>query len=59
MKKEQGWTVRLERRPHRDAVRRLRKAYELLWQMPRSGAPSAASDSPIERTKLLVQEVQK
>ena len=33
MRNEQARKVRLERRPHRDAVRRLRKAYGLLWRL--------------------------
>ena len=59
MKSEQPWTVRLERQPHRDAVRRLRQAYALLWQMARSTATPAAADEPMERTTSVVQEVQK
>lgn len=58
MKSDRPWTVRLERQPHRDAVRRLRQAYTLLWQMARLTTTSAASDEPMERTTPVVQEVQ-
>ncbi|HIE48094.1 TPA: hypothetical protein EYP84_04300 [Candidatus Bipolaricaulota bacterium] len=59
MKSDQQWTVHLERQPHRDAVRRLRKAYGLLWRMPLSTSTTAASHEQVEKTKPVVQEVQK
>jgi len=57
MKSERPWTIRLERQAHRDAVRRLRQAYALLWQMPRPSARPATWDKPVKKTELTVQEV--
>jgi len=59
MKSDQPWTVRLERQPHRDAVRRLRKAYGLLWRMSLSTFITAASHEQVGKTQPVVQEVQK
>jgi hypothetical protein len=44
MKSDQQWFVRVERRPHRDAVRRLRKAYGLLWPLS-NVTPSSTKSS--------------
>jgi hypothetical protein len=43
MRNEQQWSIRIERQPHRDAVRRLRKAYQWLWKM--SSSPSSTIES--------------
>jgi hypothetical protein len=59
MNSDQQWTVRVERLPHRDAVRRLRKAYGLLWQMSLLTSTTAESNEKVEKTKYFVQEVQK
>jgi hypothetical protein len=59
MNSDQQWTVRVERQPHRDAVRRLRKAYGLLWQMSLLTSTTAESNEKVEKTKYFVQEVQK
>jgi hypothetical protein len=59
MNSDQQWTVRVERQPHRDAVRRLRKAYGLLWQMSLLTLTTAESNEKIEKAKYFVQEVQK
>ena len=60
MKDDQSWIVRLERQPHRDAVRRLRKAYGLVWQLSLSTSTAAAAHEPVaETTPPVVQEVQK
>jgi len=59
MKSDQQWTVRVERQPHRDAVRRLRKAYGLLWQMSLLTSTTAESNEKVKKTKYFVQEVQK
>jgi len=57
MKSDSQWTVRLERQPHRDAVRRLRQAYVLLWQrVPLRSAP-AETDIRAARAPGMVQEV--
>jgi len=57
MKNEQRWSVRVQRQPHRDAVRRLRKAYERLWQMDHSGSVTVASEQQAEKAVHSVQEV--
>jgi len=59
MNSDQQWTVRVERQPHRDAVRRLRKAYGLLWQMSLLTSTTVESNEQVEKTKHFVQEVQK
>jgi len=59
MKSDQQWTVRVERQPHRDAVRRLRKVYGLLWQMSLLTSTTVESNEKVEETKYFVQEVQK
>ena len=59
MTSDQQWTVRVERQPHRDAVRRLRKAYGLLWQMSLLTSTTAESNEKVKKTKYFVQEVQK
>jgi hypothetical protein len=59
MNSNQQWTVRVERLPHRDAVRRLRKAYGLLWQVSPLTSTIAGSNEKVEKTKYFVQEAQK
>lgn len=59
MNSDQQWTVRVERLPHRDAVRRLRKAYGLLWQASLLTSTTAGSNEKVKRAKYFVQEVQK
>jgi len=59
MKSDQPWTVRVERQSHRDAVRRLRKAYSLLWRVLLLPSTTAASRGKVEKVKHSVQEVQK
>jgi len=59
MKNDQQWTVRVERRPHRDAVRRLRKAYGLLWGMSQPTSTANEANEKVEKTQHFVQEVQK
>lgn len=59
MGNDQQWTVCVERQPHRDAVRRLRKACGLLWQMSLLTLTTAESNEEVEKTKYFVQEVQK
>jgi len=51
MKSDQRWTVRVERQPHRDAVRRLRKAYGSLWQMSALTSTTAQSNEKAEKAK--------
>jgi len=58
MKSDQQWTVRLERQPHRDAVRRLRQACELLGQMSTWTSATAETDTRAEKAPPNVQEVQ-
>ena len=60
MNSDQQWIVRVERQPHRDGVRRLRKACGLLWQMSLLTLTTAESnEKKVEKTKYFVQEVQK
>jgi hypothetical protein len=59
MRSDQQWTVRVERRPHRDAVRRLRKAYGLLWGMSQSTSTTSEANEKVEKIQHFVQEVQK
>jgi hypothetical protein len=59
MNSDQPWTVRVERLPHRDAVRRLRKACGILWQMSLLTSTTAEANEKVEETKYFVQEVQK
>lgn len=59
MKSDQQWFVRVERRPHRDAVRRLRKVYELLWQMSKSTLNPIKSSKKAKEATHFAQEVQK
>jgi hypothetical protein len=58
MKSDQRWSVRVERQPHRDAVRRLRKAYGRLWQMSQLAPATAESNEKAEKVSDFVQEVQ-
>jgi len=59
MKSDQQWTARVERQPHRDAVRRLRKAYGLLWQISVLTSTTAHSNEKAKKAIPFVQEVQK
>lgn len=59
MKSDHKWFVRVERQPHRDAMRRLRKVYGLLWQMsPLTLNPTESSERATKATPL-AQEVRK
>lgn len=58
MKSDQQWSVRVERQAHRDAVRRLRKAYGRLWQMSQLAPATAESNEKAEKVSDFVQEVQ-
>jgi len=58
MKSDQQWSVRVKRRPHRDAVRRLRKAYGLLGRMSSTSAPAESNEKTEELTRF-AQEVRK
>ena len=57
MKSDQQWFVRIERQPHRDAVRRLRKAYGRLWKMSRKTSVTIESDKKDNKTVHMIQEV--
>jgi hypothetical protein len=56
MKSDRQWFVRVERQPHRDAVRRLRKAYGKLWQLSEV-TPSSTKSS--RQAPDFAQEVRK
>ena len=58
MKSDQRWSVRVERQPHRDAVRRLRKAYGRLWQMSQLAPATAESNEKTEKATDFVHGVQ-
>ena len=58
MKSDQQWSVRIERQPHRDAVRRLRKAYGRLWQMSQRAPSTVKSNEKARKAAVFVQEVQ-
>jgi hypothetical protein len=58
MKSDQQWSVRIERQPHRDAVRRLRKAYGRLWQMSQRAPATVKSNEKAGKAAVFVQEVQ-
>lgn len=58
MKSDQQWSVRIERQPHRDAVRRLRKAYGRLWQMSQRAPAPVKSNEKARKAAVFVQEVQ-
>jgi len=49
--------VRLERRPHRDAVVRLREAYRRLWLASQQPSAEAAQIEVVVKTSITVQEV--
>lgn len=57
MKNAEQWSVRLEHRPHRDAVRRLREAYRKLWQMDRARTATPSALETTETAQKAVQEV--
>lgn len=58
MKRDRRWAVRIERQPHRDAVRRLRKAYGQLYWMNRSTLVTTRSGQKAEKAVQHVQEEQ-
>jgi len=61
MRSEHPRKMRLERQPHRDAVRKLRKAYGLLWRMSpptTSTIVTTTEGVEVEEEQHLVQEVQ-
>jgi len=58
MKSDQQWTVRVERQPHRDAVRRLRQAYALLWRVSLLTSTTVEADTQAEKVSSCIQEVQ-
>jgi len=58
MRSEQKWTVRVERQPHRDAVRRLRQAYALLWRVSPLTSTTAEPDTGDKKAPSCIQEVQ-
>lgn len=49
--------VRLERRPHRDAVVRLREAYRRLWPSSQQPSPGSAQTKVVTKVPVTVQEV--
>ena len=57
MTNTEQWSVHLERRPHRDAVRRLREAYRKLWQMHQAKTVTASALETTKTTQQAVQEV--
>jgi hypothetical protein len=57
MKSDRQWFIRIERQPHRDAVRRLRKAYGRLWEMFPKASTTIESDEKDKKTTKLIQEV--
>jgi hypothetical protein len=57
MKSDQQWSIRIERQPHRDAVRRLRKAYGRLWKMSPKTSSTIESDEKDKKASNLIQEV--
>lgn len=59
MESDQQWFVRVERQPHRDAVRRLRKVYGLLWQMSKLTLNPTESSEKAKKATHFAQEVQK
>jgi hypothetical protein len=58
MKRDPRWSVRVEQQPHRDAVRRLRKAYEQLWQMQQTAWVTGESERGAKKAPHSVQEVE-
>jgi hypothetical protein len=59
MRHTKEWTVRIERQPHRDAVRRLREAYRKLWEMNGWSSATASSSEEVNKTGLAIQEISK
>lgn len=57
MKSDQRRSVQVERQPHHDAVRRLRKAYQRLWQTGHLESVAIATERRSEKTTHLGQEV--
>jgi hypothetical protein len=57
MTNTEQWSVRLERRPHRDAVRRLREAYRKLWQLYGSRTATGSALETTQTAQKAVQEV--
>lgn len=58
MKRDPRWSVRVEQQPHRDAVRRLRQAYEQLWQLQQAAGVTGESERGVEKAPQSVQEVE-
>jgi hypothetical protein len=56
MKQTKEWLVRMERQPHRDAVRRLREAYRKLWEMNKPSSAPKASREEADQANQVVQE---
>lgn len=59
MKRDHNWSVRVERRPHRGAVQRLRKAYGLLRHVSKMRSSCTRSGEKAKETSRFIQEVQK
>ena len=57
MKNDRQWFIRIEREPHRDAVRRLRKAYGRLWKMSARTSTAIESNEKDNKATNLIQEV--
>ena len=55
MKSDQRWSFQVERQPRRDAVRRLRKAYQWLWQTGHLESVAIATEKRSEKTTHLGQ----
>jgi hypothetical protein len=59
MRQPKEWSVRMERQPHRDAVRRLREAYRKLWEMNEPSSSPAETKEETNQANEDVQEVSK
>ena len=57
MAHSRGLNVRLERQPHRDAVRRLRQAYRRLKAAARTAQESLEPPTELPQSAARVQEV--
>jgi len=56
MRQAKEWSVRIERQPHRDAVRRLREAYRKLWEMNKLTSAPATANEEADQANQVVQE---
>lgn len=54
---EKQWSVRVERQPHRDAVVRLRAAYQRLWSMNQLVSAGVKRNNQVSEADHSVQEV--